>query len=156
MVDEVRFDDIEGLNACAGEVSEWGPEVVVTQDMIDRFADLTGDHQWIHIDVERAQRESPFGGPIAHGFLTLSLLPRLRSESRPRIVGHKNATNYGAEKLRFTSPVPAGSTVHARNRLLRAEAKRRGTLVTCEVEVAVVGAERSALLYGMQILYMGS
>lgn len=155
MADEVRFDDIEGLNASAGEVGDWGQQMVVTQDMIDRFAELTGDHQWIHVDVERARRESPFGGPIAHGFLTLSLLPRLSGESGPRIVGYRNAANYGAEKLRFMSPVPAGSAVHARKRLVRAEAKPKGTLVTSEVEVAVVGAERPALLYGMQILYMG-
>jgi acyl dehydratase len=152
---EVRFDDVDGLNACAGEMGDWGPEAEVTQDMIDRFAELTGDHQWIHVDVERARRESPFGGPIAHGFLVLSLLPRMMGAVEPTITGHRNAVNYGAEKLRFMSPVPAGSAIHARGRLLRAEAKPKGTLVTSELEAAVVGAERPSLVYAMQILYMG-
>ncbi len=152
---DVRFDDVDALNAEAGDFGGWGREVVVTQEMIDRFADLTGDHQWIHVDVERARRESPFGGPVAHGFLTLSLLPQLIPDEGIGITGHVNAANYGAEKLRFMAPVPAGSAVHARTRLVRAEARPRGTLVTSEVEVGVVGQDRPSLLYVMQILYMG-
>ena len=74
----IAFDDIDAINAQASEeYGEWGDELVVTQEMINQFADLTGDHQWIHVDVERCERESPFGGPIAHGFLTLSLMPSL-------------------------------------------------------------------------------
>jgi len=152
---EIRFDDVDALNAVAGRFSDWGSEVVVTQETIDRFAELTGDHQWIHVDVERARRESPFGGPVAHGFLTLSLLPQLIPDGEVRIVGQVNAANYGAERLRFMAPVPAGAAVHARTRLVRADARRRGTLVTSEVEVAVVGHERPSLVYVMQILYMG-
>ena len=153
---EVRFDDVDGLNALAGEVGDWGPEVEVTQETINQFAELTGDHQWIHVDVERAKKESPFGGPIAHGFLVLSLLPNLSfADRRLTLTGYLNAVNYGAEKLRFMSPVPAGSKVHARSKLLRAEAKPKGTLVTTEQEVAVVGADRPSLIYAMQILYMG-
>ena len=152
---EVRFDDIDGLNAQAGEFGEWSAPFAITQEMINQFADLTGDHQWIHVDVERAKKESPFGGPIAHGFLTLSLVPQMVPTDGIHIVGHVNAANYGAEKLRFMSPVPADSMVHARIRVVRAEAKPRGTLVTSEVEVGVVDAERPSVLYGMQILYMG-
>jgi len=153
---EVRFDDVEGLNALAGEVGAWGPELEVTQEMINQFAELTGDHQWIHVDVERAKKESPFGGPIAHGFLALSLLPKLAFTGEGlTITGYLNAVNYGAEKLRFMSPVPAGSKVHARSKLLRAEVKPKGTLVTTEQELAVVGSDRPSLLYAMQILYMG-
>src|SRR5512144_1226846 len=88
--------------------------VVVTQEQIDRFADATGDHQWIHVDVERAKKESPFKGPIAHGFLTLSLLPAMKREPEWKLTGFGNATNYGANKLRFVSPVPAGSKIHSR------------------------------------------
>src|ERR1051325_7468755 len=81
IVEEIRFDDIAKLKTKITDAFGAGRERVdVTQDMINRFADLTGDHQWIHVDVERAKRESPFGGTIAHGFLTLSLLPRMRSE----------------------------------------------------------------------------
>ena len=80
MMEEIRFDDVERLR---GKISDdfgpWGSEVLISQEMIDRFADLTGDHQWIHVDVERCKRESPFRGTIAHGFLVLSLLPGLRA-----------------------------------------------------------------------------
>src|SRR5207244_4315616 len=82
----------------------------ITQDMINRFAELTGDHQWIHVDVERAKRESPFGGTVAHGFLTLSLLPRLHGSASWKLTGYGNAPNYGANKLRFVTPVRAGAT----------------------------------------------
>ncbi|TMB21240.1 MAG: MaoC family dehydratase, partial [Deltaproteobacteria bacterium] len=101
MVEDIRFDDIERLK---GKVSDtfgaWSEPVEVTQDMINRFAEVTGDHQWIHVDVERAKRESPFGGTVAHGFLTLSLLPRLHGSAAWKLTGYGNATNYGANKLR--------------------------------------------------------
>src|SRR4029078_10749566 len=117
----------------------------VTQDMINKFADLTGDHQWIHVDVERAKKESPFKGTIAHGFLTLSLLPVLRAGSEYKVVGYGNATNYGSDKLRFVSPVPAGAKVHARARLVGVEPKPKGTQVTQEIAVHVAGSDRLAL-----------
>ena len=149
----IPFDDIDAINATAtDEFGDWGDEIEITQELINGFAELTGDRQWIHIDVERAEKESPFGGPIAHGFLTLSMLPHLGA-SAVRVEGHKSATNYGADGLRFLSPVPAGSKIHARARLVRAEAKPKGTLVTTQVEVGVVGTEKPALLYGMQVLY---
>jgi acyl dehydratase len=154
MSDPIRFDDLDAINAHASEeFGGFGDAVEVTQDMIDAFADLTGDQQWIHVDVERTRRESPFGGPIAHGFLTLSLLPRLSVGTGLRFTGQTNAVNYGAESLRFLAPVPAGSKVHARSRLVRAEAKSGGTLVTSEAEIRVVGAEKPALIYRMQVLY---
>src|SRR6058998_1495142 len=87
--------------------SEW---VTVDQAMIDRFADATGDHQWIHVDVERAKKEMPGGKTIAHGFLTLSLIPMLNHQIS-HINNVKRGINYGCNKLRFTSPVPAGSRV---------------------------------------------
>jgi len=151
----IKFDDIDGINALAStEFGEWGKEVEVTQEMINQFADLTGDHQWIHIDVERAKKESPFGGPIAHGFLTLSLIPGLNPPGAA-MTGHANAVNYGAGGLRFLAPVPAGSTVHARNRIVSAEARPQGTLVTTEIAVHVVDVEKPSVLYNMLILYMG-
>lgn len=151
---EIRFDDVEGLRAkISDEFGPWGAEVEVTQEMINKFADLTGDHQWIHVDVERAKRESPFKGTIAHGFLTLSLLPVLRSGSDYKIAGYGNATNYGADKLRFISPVPAGSKIHAHSRLVAVDPKPKGTQVTQEVAVHAVGSERPAVLYTMLVLY---
>jgi len=153
-MEEIRFDDVERLRTkISDEFGPWGPEVDVTQDMINKFAALTGDHQWIHVDVERAKRESPFKGTIAHGFLTLSLLPTLRSGSDHKVVGYGNATNYGADKLRFVSPVPAGSKVRARSRLVAVDGKPKGTQITTEIAVHVSGSERPALLYTMLVLY---
>jgi len=151
---EIRFDDIAALQAAVEEAfGEFGPELPVTQEMIDRFADLTGDQQWIHVDVERAKRESPFGGPVAHGFLTLSLVPALRPGRRFAVAGYGSAINYGSEGFRFLAPVPAGSSVHARSRLAAAVAKPKGTLVTTETAVHVVGNQRPSLLYKGLVLY---
>jgi len=153
-VQEIRFDDIESLTAAVSdEFGEFGAEVEVTQEDVDAFAELTGDHQWIHVDVERATRESPFGGPIVHGFLTLSLLPKVATCPPVKVVGHSVGVNYGADKLRFLSPVPAGSRLHGRARLANALVKSGGTLVTLEWDIRVVRADRPAVLYGMQILY---
>jgi hypothetical protein len=151
----IRFDDIDALNAAiTDEFGEWGEPLTVTQDMINQFAELTGDRQWIHVDVERAIKESPFGGPVAHGFLTLSLLPRVMTNRDLTVTGFKSAANYGGSKLRFLAPVPAGSQIYGRTRLAAAEAKPKGTLVTLEVEIRVVGADRPAVLYSLQSLYM--
>ena len=149
----IPFDDIDAINATASdEFGEWGDEIEITQELINGFAEITGDRQWIHVDVERAKKESPFGTPIAHGFLTLSLLPTLGAYP-VELSGQSSATNYGAEGLRFIAPVPVGSKVHARGRLVRAEAKPKGTLITAEMEVGVVGSEKPAILYKMQVLY---
>ena len=151
---EFQFDDVDGMNAAASdEYGAWGPEIEVTQEMINGFAELTGDRQWIHIDVERATKESPFGGPIAHGFLTLALVPKLNPGTL-KIVGHGNAANFGAGGLRFLAPVPAGAKIHGKSRLVSAEARKNGTLVTTELAVHVMGNEKPSLSYNMQILYM--
>ncbi len=151
---EIRFDDVAGLRAMVREEhGEWGPEMQVTQKMINDFADLTGDQQWIHVDVERCKRESPFGGPIAHGFLTLSLLPKLRTGSDFAIVGHGNAVNYGADKLRFLAPVPAGAKIRARSRMTSVEGKPKGTMIKNEIVVGIAGQDTPALIYEMIVLY---
>jgi acyl dehydratase len=141
------------LEASSGRelgTSDWHQ---ITQAQIDQFAMATGDRQWIHIDVERATKESPFGGPIAHGFLTLALVPKLNPGTL-KVVGHGNATNFGAGGLRFLAPVPAGAKIHGKARLVSAEARKNGTLVTTELAVHVVGNEKPSLSYNMQILYM--
>ena len=156
MPDSIRFDDIDALQAAVSEeFGPWSGEFQVTQEIIDQFAELSGDHQWIHVDVERAKRESPFGGPIAHGFLTLCVLPRLRSEGSVQIVGYRNAVNYGAESLRFLAPVPAGARLHSRSRLAGAQARRGGTLVTMETAAHVVDNKRPSLVYRGLVLYQG-
>ena len=151
---EIRFDDVAALRArISEEYGPWGPQIEITQQKIQRFADLTEDHQWIHVDIERAKRESPFGGPIAHGFFTLSLIPALQPRGEFKLVGQGNVTNYGCDGLRFLSPVPSGSKVHAHSRLVAVEAKPKGTLITNEAAVHVVGSERPALIYKGLTLY---
>lgn len=158
-MEELRFDDIAGLKRRMGEpFSPFGAPIAIQQEMIDRFAALTGDHQWIHIDVERARRSSPLGSTIAHGFLLLSLLPRLRERSDLRIVGYASVLNYGADRLRFLSPVPPGRSVHARARIYSVEPKPKGTLIGEEIEVGILGQEdgRPALSYSMLTLYQAA
>jgi len=157
-MERIRFDDVEALRKqISPEFGPWSDDFEVTQELIDRFAELTGDRQWIHSDVERARRESPFRTTIAHGFLTLSLLPRLSAGTRERasyeVVGQGNVVNYGSDKLRFLSPVPAGARVRSRSRLVEVEAIEKGTRVVNEIAVHVAGSERPALLYRMIILY---
>ena len=157
-MEQIKFDDVAALEKkVTEEFGPFGGELEVTQEMINRFAELTGDRQWIHVDVERCRRESPFGGPIAHGFLTLSLLPLMGAKTRDAgdyvIVGQGNVVNYGSDKLRFLSPVPAGSKIHSRSRLAAALAAPKGTRLVREIAIHVVGQEKPALLYAMILLY---
>ncbi len=113
------FQTLSELAACVGQevaVSDW---LSITQAQVNLFADATGDHQWIHVDPEKA-KAGPFGAPIAHGFLTLSLLPRF-FESSFEIVQSRMGVNYGLNKVRFTAPVPVGSRLRARMKLLSCE-----------------------------------
>ncbi|HEV8441552.1 MAG TPA: MaoC family dehydratase [Methylomirabilota bacterium] len=123
--------------------SEW---LTVTQDMIDKFADATGDHQWIHVDVERAKREMPGGKTIAHGYLTLSLLPRL-APTLMKIEKRRRGLNYGSNKIRFITPVPAGSRIRLKQKLLKAEpVEDNGLRVTSQMTIEVEGSERPAMV----------
>ena len=151
---EIRFDDLDTLRSLVGEdFGPWGRQITVSQERIQQFAEVTEDHQWIHLDVERARRESPFGGTIAHGFLILSLVVPLRTRVDRAIVGYGNVVNYGSDKLRFVSPVPAGSVVHCRSRVIAVEQKPKGVVVSDEMQVAVVGSETPAVSYQMISLY---
>jgi acyl dehydratase len=122
----IRFDDVEKLRSkVSQEFSAWSEPIEVTQHKINQFADVTGDYYWIHIDIERAKRESPFKGPIAHGFLTLSLLPAFEIPRDWNVASFRSFVNYGGNKLRFISPVPAGANVHARSRSRRSCRERK-------------------------------
>jgi acyl dehydratase len=124
-------------------VSQW---IEVTQAKINAFADITGDWQFIHIDPERTARETPFGGAIAHGFLTLSLLSAMGQDVVPRVAGIAMGVNYGFDKLRFLSPVPAGSRVRGRFSLLTAEERTPGELtMKYKVDVEIEGGQKLAL-----------
>jgi acyl dehydratase len=123
--------------------SEW---LTVTQEMIDKFADATGDHQWIHVDVERAKREMPGGKTIAHGYLTLSLIPRL-APTLMKIEKRQRGLNYGCNKVRFTAPVPAGARIRLRQKLLTVEeVADNGVRITSEMTMDVEGASRPAMV----------
>ena len=154
-METIRFDDIEKLRSkISREFGPWSKAIEVTQEKINQFADVTGDHQWIHIDIERCKKESPFGGPVAHGFLTLSLLPAFETKNEWQVVGFRNVVNYGANKLRFISPVPAGAKVHARSRIVDVEPRPQGTQVTQETTVHVAGNDKPALIYEGILLYV--
>jgi acyl dehydratase len=130
-------------------VTDW---VVIDQERIGRFADCTGDHQWIHVDAERAAREGPFGGTIAHGFLCLSLL----APAQTSIAVTSDAAqvlNYGLDRVRFMAPVKTGSRVRTRVHLLSAENKGPGRLlVKTKNTVEVEGEEKPALVAEMLVL----
>ena len=132
-------------------VSEW---VTIDQTMIDKFAEATGDHQWIHVDVARAKQEMPSGKTIAHGFLTLSLVPRLGANIW-KIEHRSRGLNYGLNKLRFTAPVPAGSRVRLRQKLLAADdVKDGGIRATFENVIEIEGQTQPALIAeGLSISY---
>jgi acyl dehydratase len=113
------FHDVDEILRAVGESlgsSDW---VQITQERVDTFADATGDHQWIHVDVDRARAESPYGGPIAHGYLSLSLLPMLGWQTYA-VEGAKLGVNYGSNKVRFPSAVPVGSRLRLNSVLLEA------------------------------------
>lgn len=146
------IDAVKGL--ITEEWTDWTEPVEITQEMINTFADVTKDHQWIHVDIERANA-GPFGGPIAHGFLTLSLVSHFTIEIGPKIDGVVGALNYGADRLRFLNPVPSGSQVHAKSRVIDVTEKSSGVLLKQEVAVHVVGDENPALLYESLGLLLG-
>jgi acyl dehydratase len=134
------IDGIDGLKAKVGEHLGYSEYVQITQEQVNQFADATGDHQWIHIDVERA-KAGPFGGPIAHGYLTLSLGPSL-SPQVMAVTGISMGVNYGCNKVRFPSPVPVGSKVRLGQKLLSVEDVAGGAQVTMEFTFEVEGAPK--------------
>ncbi len=150
---EIRFDDLDGLRAQIGDdFGAWGPQCPVPQDVIDRFADMTADHQWIHVDTERA-KAGPYGSTIAHGFLILALMPSYRPPLAFDVVGERSRVNYGCESYRFLAPVPAGSSLHARGRLVDVREHAHGTLLVQELQVHVVGSDKPSLVYTGMLLY---
>ena len=151
----IDYRDIDALQAALEpDFTGWSNEVAVTQEMIDDFARLSGDDYWIHIDPERAARESPFGTTIAHGMLVQSLVGRLKMPLPFEVTGYRNMVNYGSERLRFPNPVPAGSRIHARCRFTRARAVPAGTLMTLEIHIHIVGSDRPSVTNSVLILYM--
>ncbi|RZI92358.1 MAG: MaoC family dehydratase [Variovorax sp.] len=137
------FRTLEDLAACVGQtvaVSDW---IAVTQEQVNQFAEATGDHQWIHVDVERA-KAGPFGAPIAHGFLTLSMLPKF-FESALEVVESRMGVNYGLNRVRFMSPVPVGSRLRGHLKLLSSEPiANDGVQMVWETTIELEGTAKPA------------
>ena len=148
------IEGLEGLKAKVGQrvgYSDWHP---VTQEQVNLFADATGDHQWIHVDVERAA-SGPFGGTIAHGYLTLSMVPVLQMEIF-RINGLTMGINYGLDRLRFPSPVPVGSSIRAEATLTDVRETPLGWLASIRLRVEVEGQQKAACVADTLSLFVGS
>jgi acyl dehydratase len=135
-----KIDGIEGLKERVGQHLGYSDWHEVTQEQVNLFADATGDHQWIHVDVERA-KAGPFGGPIAHGYLTLSLTPTLLDEVLS-VTGISMGINYGLNKLRFPAPVPVGSRLRAGAQLAAVEDVSGGVQVTLTVTYEIEGGTK--------------
>lgn len=143
MVSEISLSDIKSLVGQELGLSDW---IVVDQKMINAFADATDDHQFIHVDPERAKAESPFGGTIAHGFLTISLLSAMNYNCLPKIREQTMGLNYGFDKIRFMAPVKTGARV--RGHFTLSEARFRGAgmmMTTYDVWIEIEGEKKPAL-----------
>jgi acyl dehydratase len=148
MTRKIDVSEVAGLAGQELGVSDWH---TVTQDEINLFADATGDHMWFHVDVERAEKE--MGGTIAHGFLTLSLIPALWHDVG-EITGYRYGYNYGMDKVRFTSPVKTGARVRLRATMLPPQERRGGTIIGVGCVIEVEGEDRPALVADwMEIFY---
>ena len=147
---KIAFDSI---GTHVGEHLGYSAWHTVTQEQVNLFADATGDHQWIHIDVDRA-KAGPFGGPIAHGYLTLSLAPVLLGQVL-QVDGVKMGVNYGTNKIRFPSPVPVGSNLRLGGKLLNVEDVPGGKQVTIEATFEVEGATKPSCVAELVFRYFG-
>jgi acyl dehydratase len=155
-MEKYEYRDIEALQGLVSDsFGLWSEAVEITQELINQFAELTGDDYWIHTDPEKAKTDSPFGTTIAHGFLTLVLMPKMRGTPSYEITGYNNILNYGSDKLRFTGPVPVGCSVRSRSRVKEVTATPKGTRMVLEQHIHVVGQdERPVLIYELIIFYM--
>jgi acyl dehydratase len=136
------IDDAKALEGAEVGLSDW---IVIDQNRIDEFAEATTDHQWIHVDTERAKREMPTGKTIAHGYLTLSLIPALTG----KFIEVKNLTraiNFGLNKVRFYTPVPSGARVRARATVLQARMRAGALLLTSEVRIEIENERKPACI----------
>lgn len=143
------MSDNDLIVSCKAQIGEQktGKWTTISQEKINCFADATGDHQWIHVDPERAAKESPFGGPVAHGYLTLSMIPVLMGALDPDVQLYppvRLAVNYGLNKVRFPSAVAAGAKVRAKHQLIGVEEIKGGVQLVTAVEIEVEGTDKPA------------
>lgn len=145
-------DGIAGLQSVVGDHLGYSSWVEITQEMVNTFAQATGDHQWIHVDVDRALKESPFGRPIAHGYLTLSLAPSLLPEILTA-TGFSMGVNYGTEKVRFPAPVPVGSKLRLGATMDTVTEVDGGVQVTINLVFEVEGADKPSCVAAVVYRY---
>jgi hypothetical protein len=151
----IDVKDLAGLQALVSDAfSDWSNEVEVTQELIDRFADLSGDDYWLHTDPVKARAQSPFGTTIAHGALVQVLASRMRIPLAWEITGYTNMLNYGSDRLRFPAPVPSGSRIHARSRVKAVQQVKSGMQLTLEIHTHIVGHDRPSVINDLVVLYM--
>ena len=141
--------DMDALKAQLGETAPPGDWLTLEQSMVDTFAKLTGDEQWIHTDPERARAESPFGGPVAHGLLVLSVIPKLTLGHAPWLEMGSMGVNYGADRLRFISPASVGARIRAKQTLISVEPYAEGAKIVTRIEVEKEGADKPACVVDM-------
>ena len=152
---QVSCKDLAAMRGLVSEQwSDWSNQFLVSQEIIDQFAALSGDDYWIHTDPARARAESPFGTTIAHGMLVQSLTSRLRMPLDYEVVDFNNMVNYGSDRLRFAAPVPSGCSIHGRFRIKAVEPVKAGVQMTMEIAIHVVGQDRPSVLNDQIILYM--
>lgn len=154
----IHYKDTDALQSLVSDdFGEWSNKLTIDQALIDQYAELSGDTMWLHVDAERCKTESPFGSTIAHGFLLLSLLPKM--QSLPNVAtlvdGYSHMMNYGSDKLRFLGAVTVNSEIHTRSRIKSVEVTEKKTKVTCESHVHQVGNDAMpALVYELVFVYM--
>lgn len=156
-MNEINYKDQDALSALVSEeFSGWSTTIKLDQALINQYAELSGDNMWLHVDVERCAKESPFGSTIAHGFLILSLLPKMNSgpNGLEKITGFGHMMNYGSDKLRFLGAVPVDSEIHSRSRIKEIEVAEKKTKVVMETHVHAVGSDTPALIYELMFVYL--
>ena len=152
---QVNCKDIEAMRSLVSEeFSGWSNQIEVTQELINQFAELSGDDYWIHTDPVKAKAESPFGTTIAHGALVQVLVSRLKMPMDFEVTDFRNIVNYGSDRLRFATPVPAGCRIHARYRIKSVEQGKSGVQVTMEINIHAVGQDRPSVINDLVMLYM--
>ena len=153
----IDFKDNDTLQSLVtSDFGDWSGSFTIDQKLISDFAEMTGDEMWMHVDEERCAKESPYGCTIAHGFLILSLLPKMPNEKSliGDISGYNFMMNYGSDRLRFSGAVTVGSTIQSRSRVKAIEVTEKNTRITLEQHVHVVGEERPALIYELTMVLM--
>jgi acyl dehydratase len=141
----LEFDNLEAMRGHLGKPLGAGAWLTIDQERINQFAEATGDHQWIHVDVERAKREMPNGKTIAHGYLTLSLIPLL-AQSVVKVKGRSRSINYGSNKVRFLAPIQCGCRIRLVMTLKSMESVAGGTRVSYDCTIEIEGQDKPAMI----------